>query len=181
VRFAPLPTGDLADLLLDLGMSADHNDASAAAAMSGGSLAVAAQLLDPAFRQLRDTLYDQLARDEFDSLRTADELLSGLDQLGGDTKTQRNHAGQLIRLCMAFFSSVLRQLSGHTGDESIEPVRRFCRRFQQPTVDDWELVIALFDRTAVAETQLDRRTPVPLCLQGLFDELGRILRSASRV
>lgn len=219
VRFAPLSTGDLADLLVELKKVSDRSEAALVASISEGSLGTAEELLEPDLRRLRETLYDHLAADEFDSLWTAEEMMAGLEEIGGDTQAQRDGARWLVRFCIAFFSQALRQLSAEpaaaglgqdSGDfqKSPEsesdnvvsaPVRRFTRRLvslesgtrsqdasvsgRQPQGERsceaaMETVVSLVERSALAERHLERHTPVPLCLHALFDELGRLMRSA---
>lgn len=180
VRFAPLSAGDLAELILDLDIAENRDEAETMAALSDGSLSVAKQLADPELRQLRTTLYDSLADTEFDSLAIADEMLAGLDRLGGDAQNRRSNAIWLIRFCTTFFSASVRFLSEGAAKASIPQVEQFNRRLLPATDEDLELLMALFDRSALAAEQIDRMTPVPLCLQALFDELGRMLRSRTR-
>jgi DNA polymerase-3 subunit delta' len=180
VRFAPLTTGDLAELILDLEIAESRDEAETMAALSDGSLTVARQLADPELRQLRATLYDSLADTEFDSLAIAEELLAGLDRLGGDAQNRRSNAVWLIRFCTTFFSASVRFLSEGDANASIPQVEQFSRRLLPATDEDLELLMALFDRSALASEQIGRMTPVPLCLQALFDDLGRMLRSRTR-
>ena len=61
VRFRPLETSHIARLVSDLGWAEDPEEAQAAAALSGGSLAVAQQLLNPELRSLRAALFAGLS------------------------------------------------------------------------------------------------------------------------
>lgn len=180
VRFAPLPTSDLAQLLSELEIAESQDEAKAMATLSDGSLAVARQLADPELRQLRTRLYDALARDPFDSLAVAEELLAGLDRLGGDAQNRRTNALWLIHFSLLFFNAAVRQLSAGTEKAPIEQVQRFCERFQSLSPANVEQIMELFDRAALASEQINHMTPVPLCLQALFDDMGRMLRTASR-
>ncbi len=179
VRFAPLPVGELAELLIDLEIASDRNEAAEVASLSQGSLTVAGQLLDPGLRQLRESLYNRLADQDFNSLRTAVEMLKGLEKLGGDAQAQRNNAQWLVGFTIEFYSRTLRRLAGDVTNLPIEPVRRFSERFRPATTEHSELVMELLDRSASAMNQLKRWTPIPICLEGLFDNLGRLMRSAA--
>ena len=130
VRFAALPEQDVADLLVELKLAEDRREAESVAALSGGSLAVAAQLLDSALRKLRESLYDSLASEELNSLSTAEKLIEGLEQLGGDTATQREGAGWLVRFAIEFYRRTSLELAGDSHGTPIKQVQRFITRRQ---------------------------------------------------
>lgn len=178
VRFAPLGPQDIADLLIQNETLDDRAEAERVAALSDGSLAVAAQLVDPALRTLRDTLYGHLSGFQFEPLALTSALVSGLDELGGDSVTQRRNAAWLIRFCIEFYRCASLQLAGHDGGPSIDQVDQFLDRWGDQSSGDLELVMALFDRAVRAENQLEWKTPFPLCLEGLFADLARMARAA---
>ncbi len=178
VRFAALPEGDVADLLVELELVEERREAESVAALSGGSLTVAGQLLDPALRGLRESLYDGLAAEHFNSLSTARQMIEGLEQLGGEAATQREGAGWLVRFAIEFYRRAALELAGDSRGTPIQQVQEFAARFQRASADDLELVMEWFDRCSVAAHQLERHMPVALCLEGLLDALGRIGRSA---
>lgn len=178
VRFPPLPESDVAELLREQQMVPDRAEAESVAGLSGGSLAVAAQLLDPAYREIRDTLYEALAKGRFNSLALAEALTGHVAQLGGDTAGQREAAGWVIRFALEFYRHVLLCLSSEASAASMEPVERFAARLDPDSPEDLELVMSLFERTAEAEAQLERNVSVPLCLEGLCDGLARVGRGA---
>ncbi|MEX2286247.1 MAG: DNA polymerase III subunit delta' [Planctomycetaceae bacterium] len=177
VRFSPLPSADVAYLLGKLEVVESLEEANQLAALSGGSLAAARQLLDPQLRTLRLQLVKALADPRFDSVATTRKILEGLDELGGETQDQRQAAVWLIRFVVDFFRLVIHQLSH--GDEaagSNEDVARFAARLEPGNATHLELLMELIERSAAAIEQIDHKTAVPLCLEGLLDDLGRILR-----
>lgn len=176
VRFSPLPAQDTAELIVELGWTDDSDEAQTVAALSAGSLAVAQQLLHPELRALRDGLYDALSSDRFDSVGLADRMRAGLDELGGETPTQRRNADWLIHFTMEFYRTALRALSEGNSDTALPQVQRFVSRFDANSPDDLERIADLLERAELARRQLERHTPVALCLEGLFDDLGRIAR-----
>ncbi|MBW3540126.1 MAG: hypothetical protein KY476_07645, partial [Planctomycetes bacterium] len=62
---------------------------------------------------------------------------------------------------------------------AIASVRTFAAPFDRESPDDTDLIAALFERVVEADVQIQRMTPVPLCLEALFDELGQRLRQTA--
>lgn len=175
VRFARLDEADLAELLQELGWVDGRDEAQRVARLSEGSLATAAQLFDPGLRALRDALYSALSATSFDSVALAEEMIAGVEDLGGDGPTRRHNAGWLIRFVIEFFRGSLHEFVGGTTHPE-ETVRRFAGRLASGTAEDAQCLMEIVDRADLAQRQLDRNTPIPLCLEGLFDDLGRLLR-----
>jgi len=165
ITFAPLPDDDVADLLLSLGWAADPQSARETARLAAGSLATARQLLQPALRDIRSRLFSALEAPSLDPFALAETILAAIDELRGDTATQRSHAGWAIRFCVEHFRLRLRERSEEvdaTGSE-VEG-------------EDLDLLAAQLEQCLDAERHLQRSMPIPLCLEGLFDSLSRIRR-----
>jgi len=176
VRFGPLPRSDVARLLCDLSLVEDDAEADTVAALSDGSMAVAEQLLNPGLRELRGLLYEGLANEQFRPGELSAQVLAALDDLGGDTPTQRRHAIWLVRFVVEFYRRAVANLSGQQAEETNELFRRFGSRFEPASPADTGFLLTLADRSLETEQQLDRKAPMAICLEGLFDELGRRLR-----
>ena len=180
VRFAALPDEDIASLLVEQGETEDPAEAKVIAELSDGSLTTAAQLLDPNLRALRESLYEELANDRYDSVKAAKAILDRLDGLGGDSHKQRQNAGWALRFCQEFYRRTLRALAGDCDAEPIAAVRRFASRFDASNADDLDRVGELFDRVAASERQIDQKAGIPLCFEALFEDLGRIARPVAQ-
>lgn len=179
VRFAPLSDTDLLELLLDLELVADRHEAAAFVPLCEGSLAVAAQLTDPALRQVRRKLFSALAAEPFDSLSTAAEMLAGIEALGGETAAQRQGAGWLIRFAVEFYRQAALVIAGARAATVDPMVQGFAGRWPPGDPRGLELCGRLLDRAALAARHLEQSMPVPLCLEGLCDALGRLSRAES--
>jgi DNA polymerase III subunit delta' len=179
VRFDPLSSADTAELLMQLDWVKEPAEAAALAELSGGSLAVASQLLDPALRELRDAMYEQLASSRFDSLVLSEKLTSGLETLGGDAATQRRNAIWLVRFALEFFRSAALNLSDQPQGAVILTAVTFAKRLQADSPEDHEFVISLFERVAETEKHIEMNVAVPRCLEALCDDLGRRLRRST--
>ncbi|MGH7200938.1 MAG: hypothetical protein ACREJB_10070, partial [Planctomycetaceae bacterium] len=162
---------------LEAGQVTEPAEAVQVAALSGGSLATARQLVDPHLRGLRDRLYDALARERYDAVTLSEQLLEGLGELG-DKQAERQGALWLVRFATEFYRRALRELSGSRDGPVITPACRFARTLCETAADPEALVMGLLERTMLAESQLERRppAPTPLCLETLFDDLGRMQR-----
>lgn len=178
VHFAALTADEVAGLLVELEWEPDPRKARAVAALSGGSLETARQLLDPGLRQLRDALNGCLAQTPFNSLRTTDELVKLIEDIGGDGAAQRQNAAWLIQFAIEFFRAALRRFADPAADADSR-IANFLSRFDAADPETGDCLAALMDRCVDAEQHLDQMMPVPLCLEGLFDDLGRLLRGAA--
>ena len=158
VRFRPLSEDDTAELLVESEMVESADEARGVARLCDGSLATAAQLLDPEIRALRDTIRAALTRDDYHSSETADAVMEAV-QAAGDVPAQRESARWVIRFCTEYFAAGLRT-ANDTEAASLE------------------LAGQLIDRAAEAERQIGSNVQVALCLQALFDDINRLRRVA---
>ncbi len=165
VMFAPLPDEDVAALILQQQWAADEPTARETAQLAGGSLQTARQLLQPPLRKLRDHLFKILAQPALDPFAASTAVLAIIEELGGDSSTQRLHAGWAIRFCVESLRMRLRELSAADDSNALDT---------DPFLID--SLAAQLERCLDAEIHLQRSMPVPLCLEGMFDGLARIRR-----
>ena len=179
VPFQPLSPDHVRQLLLREGVTADEREAAQAASLSGGSLDAARQLLDPQLRALREELYDLLTAHPFRSAQAAARMIEALEPAGSEKASQREYAGWMIRFGVEFFRQALLAVSRGRALANIEipQVRTFLQRLGEPSVDTSDRVIDLVERCLAAEQQIDANVSIPLCLEALFDDLGRMLRA----
>ncbi|MDA1017434.1 MAG: DNA polymerase III subunit delta' [Planctomycetota bacterium] len=182
VRFAPLSPTDTAELLLELGMVQETAEAESIAVLCEGSLTTAAQLLEPELRNLRNRLYDELAKGRaMNTVRLSAQIAEGLDALVEDldgterTAVLRRNALWLIRFSIEFFRQVSLRIAGGRH-APIPQLERFGNGLIGEPEDDLETVMQLFDRCEHAQFHLEQFMQVPLCLDGMFSELARISR-----
>lgn len=175
VRFNPLSSQDIAELLVEQELVAEPLEAAALAELSGGSLTVAGQLIDPALRELRDALYQQIASGDFQSSTVSEKLISGIEAIGGDSPTQRRNALWLVRFGLEFFRAAALQLSNQPQGAIIPAVVTFAARFESRSPEDFEFIMSLFERVAETEQHIESNVSVPRCLEVLCEDLGRKL------
>ncbi len=185
VRFSPLKPAEVAALLLELELAESTEEAESAARLSDGSLTAAERLLDPQLRTLRDTVYTGLAVEPYRGLEIAEKVLAGLAAIGGDAPAQRQIATWVVRFTAEYFRAVLWELCAdypasqlNNREQQIDEARPFAARLDGNSAESTELVADLLERTARTEEHLAAFTPVPMCLESLFLDLGRLLRVA---
>ena len=179
LAFQPLTAGDVRQLLLREGVTADEGEAAQAADLSGGSLDTARQLLDPQLRSLREELYSLLAAHPFRSAQAAARIIESLEPAGPEKSSQREYAGWVVRFGVEFFRQALLTISrGEAGAASAIPqVGRFLERIGPPAVDTSDRLIDMIERCLTALQHIDANASIPLLIDSLFDDLGRLMRT----
>ncbi len=155
VYFSPLSDSDVVELLCELEVADSPADAQRAAALSRGSLSLAKRLLEPGLAQLHDVVGQLAASGPSLGTKSAERLTQEIDELASGP-AQR----ELARLTISFLAEEWRSpvVPNENSDDTLE------------------LRARLLDRCAVAEQHLDSAMPVPLCLEALLIECGRISR-----
>ena len=159
IRFNPLPVDDVAELVLTLGWTESPDEARAAAEISGGSLTVAQQVLDPQLQAVRKALFVELDKSRLEPFTIGKTLLEALDGLGGDTQRQRTNARWIVRFAVEFLQT---------------KIRAACAEYPAE-VETTESLARAVERCVDAEEQIDANASIPLCLETLAGDLARLL------
>jgi DNA polymerase III subunit delta' len=162
VRFNPLSDDDVAELVLGLEWTESADEARAAAEISGGSLAVAQQVLDPQLRAVRKSLFAELSKSRLEPFTIAKTLLEALDGLSGDTQGQRTNARWIVRFAADFLQHRLRDSCGEFPG----------------SIDATGAIGEALSRCVEAEEQIDANASIPLCLESLASDLANLLQPA---
>ncbi|MFN0052833.1 MAG: ATP-binding protein [Planctomycetales bacterium] len=178
VSFAPLAESDVRRLLVTTGLVERDDEAAQVAHLADGSLETARQLLDPHLRKQRQTLYNLLVTEPFPAVPLALAMIEGLDSSGTEKSSQRAVAGWIVRFAIEFYRRVLWRLSqDEATTDDIPQIARITGRYPHGSAAAIDLTAALIDRCVAADRQLDSNVTIPLCLESLFDDLGRLQRS----
>jgi DNA polymerase-3 subunit delta' len=178
LRFAPLAESDVAELLLEHGLTEDAKEAAEVSAIAQGSVETATELLDPKLRADRKSLYDGLAAKPFRAAQLAARLNSSIDDIGSERPPKLRHARWLVHFCVEFFRQALRELSAPQNSAGVVPqVAALVSRLQPATEETLDQLADAVDRCVTAQLQLGGNITIPLCLENLFDDLGKGLRS----
>ena len=178
VTFAPLTESDVVSLLLEQELTDDATVAGSAAALSGGSVALAAEMLDPALAALAQTLFVRLSEEPLDPLAAAGDVLAGWEELPGDAARKRDSAAWVCRMAVEFYRGVVHRLTraGTTAAAGTPEMARFADRLGS---GDLDLVLDLADRCFEAERHVREHVGTPLCFETLFDDLARRSRQSA--
>ncbi len=180
VRFRPLETDVLEQLLVEQQIAADAKQASLLATQCLGSLERARELADPAWWELRQWLPTQLAPARWDSFRLAErinEFVNPADQ-AADARRQRLRA--VFQMVAAHFRELLHHAC-QAGIEKYGPETEAAKQARELGPFARQCAITALDRCLEAEVELDRNANQATLLECWLDDLASIVRApASR-
>jgi DNA polymerase III subunit delta' len=156
--FSALTTEDVSAILQQEGLSAA--EAGKAAADSGGSLETARKLNESGLAQLRAAVRSGLSTSKLNSLAISTQVIDAIEAASSNTAEQRENATWAIQFAIDHFRGVLRQ----SGDSNL---------------DQQDRAAASLERCYDALGHLEQSMPVPLCISGLIDDLGKIQRTGA--
>jgi DNA polymerase-3 subunit delta' len=178
VRFDPLPDAEVAAILLDIGVARDAADAARLAALAEGSASRAIGLADPELERFRRSLIDELAAaGGFDPPALAHRLHTYIKQAGKESVDQRRRASLLIGELARFYRGILWQTAG-LAPPCPDPLDRQAAAGLAERLDP-EDVLVLADRCISADYHVHRRLYLPLVLESLMHDLGKVMKSRS--
>ena len=174
MRFDPLPEPEIAALLLEQGVRRDAADAARLAALGEGSVSRAVGLADAELERFRRSLIDELAADHgFDPPALAHRVLDHIKQAGKESVDQRRRASLLIGELARFFRGVLWQTAG-LAPPCPDPADRRAASALAGRLEP-EDVFVLADRCLEADYHIQRRLYMPLILESLTHDLGKLI------
>ncbi len=177
IRFEPLPTEVLEQLVVEQQIAADPQQASALAARCHGSLERARELADPDWWDLQQWLLPQLASSHFDSIRLAARLGEFVGQAGKGADARRQRLRAIFQMVAAHFGDLLlhacqEQSNGLSSDSATARQTLELGHFAQ------QCALSILDRCLEAEIQLDRNANQATLLECWLDDLAGILGTA---
>jgi DNA polymerase-3 subunit delta' len=176
VRFEPLAETDVAAILLEHGIARDGDDAARLAALSEGSVERAAGLGDPELERFRRELIDEMAADHgFEPPALAHRMHAHIKNAAKESVEQRRRASLLVGELTRVFRGVLWQTSGLAPpcpDSADRQAAHALANRLEP-----EDVLVLADRCLQAEYHIQRRLYMPLVLESLMHDLGKVINA----
>ena len=112
IRFRPLRTEQVEELLLSRGLVAEPSEAQRLAAASEGSVQRAMELADAELWDFRDKLQQRLAEPQMDGVGLAKTVMALIEEAGKDAPVKRRRMRQIARFTADFYRAVLRQRCG---------------------------------------------------------------------
>ena len=174
VRFDPLSETELTELLLDRRIVEDRPEAARLAALSEGSVSRAIGLAGSNLREFRRELIDALAAGEgFDPSDLAHRLSAFVKTGAKESVDQRRRTRLLVGELARLFRGVLWQTAG-LEPPCPDPADRMAVQAIAERLEP-EDVFVLADRCLDADYHLDRNLYLPVVLESLFHDLGRII------
>jgi DNA polymerase-3 subunit delta' len=174
VRFDPLPEAEVAAVLLECGVARDADDAVRLAALGEGSASRAIGLADAELERFRRSLIDELAAEHgFDPPALAHRLHAYIKQAGKESIDQRRCASLLIGELARFFRATLWQTAG-LAPSCPDPLDRQAAAGLSDRLEP-EDVFILADRCIQADYHVQRRLYMPLVLESLMHDLGKVV------
>ena len=173
MRFSPLETSDVAELLVETGAAGDRAEADLAAGLADGSMVTAAVMLNPDMRTLRETLYRHLSQLPLDPLPMTEEVVAAWETPSSDSHEKRTNATWVARFAIEFYRSVLRVLAGADDTSAIPEVMTLCGGLAVGDLAMIDRIASMLDRCLDAERDPMANVMLPLALEAFIDDLAR--------
>jgi DNA polymerase-3 subunit delta' len=176
VRFRPLSTEHVAQLLLSHGLVTDATEAERLAQRSNGSLERALELADPALDEFRKRLFSELSRGVFHSVPFAKEVSEFVDGAGKEAPPRRARLRQVIGYAADFYRNLIRHWNGmdDDSDESLVITAANSRLGRQR---DDEVAATCVERCLDALAQVDANANQATLIECWLDDLVEIVQS----
>lgn len=172
IRFCPLETDVVAQLLVSQQLVSDAEEASRLARYSEGSLQRAMNLADPKLWSFRDELYQRLAQPVLDSVAFSKAVAALVDEAGKEAAARRNRLRQVIELAADFYRHLLRAESGADASADAQLHGSIQQAFRGGARDS-EADAARLDRCVEAVAQLERNANQTTLIESWLDDLNK--------
>lgn len=169
VRFLPLPPESVAEILVQTGSVADHQDAVRLASYGEGSISRACELADPALWQFRAQLLHDLSSPAPNPVRLAKAIQTFVDDAGKEASERRDRLRTIVAFALELYRGVLRaEVDGPVdGDELL---MGSLQKVQQKLAPD-DAIKALEASLSVLES-VGRNANLGLVIQHWCEEIA---------
>jgi DNA polymerase III subunit delta' len=171
IRFQPLPTSIVAQLLMAKGFVADPVEAQRLARYSDGSLQHAMELTDGELWSFRNTLYARLAEPLLDSVQLAKTVSAFVDEAGKEASARRARFRQIVAFAAEFYRQLLHAQCGISVSEDSELQNHVAGAIERGQ-SDREAAAAKLDRCLDAAAQIDRNANQTTLIECWLDDLS---------
>jgi DNA polymerase III subunit delta' len=171
VRFHPLPTGTVAELLVGKGFVSNPAEAQRLAPYSEGSIERAIELSDPELWSFRTAMFEQLAEAALPSGALAKSVLAFVDEAGKEASARRARLRQIVGFAASFYRQLLLGQCGTSSSEDAE-LRKHVRRALEHQPADTAPTAARLDRCLEAVAQIDRNANQATLIEAWLDDLA---------
>jgi DNA polymerase-3 subunit delta' len=167
IRCAPLSSEHIAAILTDHGIT-DPQLRQQALRWCRGSAGRAMALADPQLCELRQKLWQGLANGQIEPDQWTQQCVACAEQAGKDSARQRERAELLLDLLVEGLRQAMQAAVLGAAVQGLEPCWVDWSRSQ-----DIERGLDWLERTLQAYAHLERRVPLPLLFESLFDYFFR--------
>jgi DNA polymerase III subunit delta' len=171
IRFQPLSTGVVAELLVSKGLVADRSEAQRLARYSEGSLQRAMELADPDLWSFRNTLCERLSEPMLDSVELAKTVAAFIDEAGKEAPARRARFRQVVGFAAEFYRQLLHAQCDVSVSEDSE-LQNHVRKAIGRGMNDRELSAARLDRCLDAAAQIDHNANQSTLIECWLDDLA---------
>lgn len=172
VRFRPLQTELVAELLTRTGVVQDAAEARRLADFSEGSLQRASDLATPDLWTFRVQLFERLAAPTLDGSKLSRAILAFVDEAGRETAARRRRMRLVVGFAADFYRHMLYARSGADKAADAE-LREAVRRALKSQPSDESVPAACLDRCLAAFEQIDRNAYPATLVECWVDDLVR--------
>lgn len=162
VRFLPLSTRDLSEILVNRGIAVDFEEGKRLARFADGSCKNAAEFRDKSLEQFRPELYRNLAQERIDAAAFSKRVIEFMEEKkkekdkASDGEIKRRRLALVLSRAARFYRDLTRVLSGETSFlagniESGDALRQAAKNRPDP-----DRAVRCAERTVEALEQIDR-------------------------
>ncbi len=172
VRFRPLQTELVAELLTRTRVVQDAAEARRLAEFSEGSLQRALELAAPNLWTFRAELFDRLGAPTLDGSKLSKAILAFVDEAGRETAARRGRMRLAVGFAADFYRHMLYVRNG--ADKTADPqLRDAVQRALQRQPSDESVATACLDRCLAAFEQIDRNAYPATAVECWVDDLAK--------
>ena len=182
IRFSPLSHDQLSQLVLELGMAEDQQDANQLATLGNGSIERAQSLAVPGVREFREEFYFKLAS-PVTVLTDLVQLVSQFVDLAAEdlpsdqkAKARRRRMQQVVEIATEFFRQLVRQMTGTELAEDALLAKAVTLASQQ-WAGDAETALACTNCCLEAGVQVQQNANQKTLLEAWLDRLQTLIRA----
>ncbi|MEQ8791315.1 MAG: DNA polymerase III subunit [Pirellulaceae bacterium] len=175
VRFRPLPLEVVERLLVEKNLIDDAGEAAALAELSQGSLEKALAAADPALREFRAALFEQLVDVEAQQFKLAADVVACTNEAGKEAPLRRERMKLIFGFAVDFYRALMRRLDGlqAAGDRVLRGgVEQAVKRYRH----DAEAAAGCLERCLAALEEVDRNANQATLAECWADDLAGITR-----
>lgn len=176
IRFRPLDDETVARLLRKNGIAGDPKEAARLAAQSGGSVARASELADPALWDFRAQMLGMLTSLPADSVAAAKSVIEFIDAAGKDAAPRRARGRLLAGFAIEFFRLLVRQLNGMPSVADADVAALVAQAERNGWTED--AAAAALDRCLETLGQIDRNANQTTMVECWIDDMAEAASGA---